>query len=135
IRADFLTLFGERAPRQGKRSVQEILDYVEEHCAEALTLNDVAKRFNFNYSYLSSYFSANSREGFSEYLNRARIRRAEELLRKGDIPVSEVCGMVGYGSIICKVFKKFTGKTPTILGNAAPRFGNVENLRKLNICC
>lgn len=115
IRADFLTLFEEWAPRQGKRSVQEILDYVEEHCAEALTLNDVAKRFNFNYSYLSSYFSANSREGFSEYLNRARIRRAEELLRKGDIPVSEVCGMVGYGdhSYFCKVFKKFTGKTPS----------------------
>ena len=69
----------------------------------------------FNYSYLSSYFSANSREGFSEYLNRARIRRAEELLRKGDIPVSEVCGMVGYGdhSYFCKVFKKFTGKTPS----------------------
>ena len=88
---------------------------MEEHCAEALTLNDVAKRFNFNYSYLSSYFSANNREGFSEYLNRARIRRAEELRRKGDIPVSEVCGMVGYGdhSYFCKVFKKFTGKTPS----------------------
>lgn len=115
IQVEFVKLFEEQTPRQGRRSVQKILDYVEEHCAEPLTLNDVAKTFNFNYSYLSSYFSANSREGFSEYLNRARIRRAEELLRKGDIPVSEVCGMVGYGdhSYFCKVFKKFTGKTPS----------------------
>lgn len=115
IRADFLTLFEERALQQGKRSVQEILDYVEEHCAEALTLNDVAKTFNFNYSYLSAYFSTNNREGFSEYLNHTRIRRAEKLLREGDIPVSEVCGMVGYRdhSYFSKVFKKFTGKTPS----------------------
>lgn len=115
IKEDFNGILEEQSLRPSKRSIQEILDYVEEHCAEALTLNDVAKTFNFNYSYLSSYFSANSREGFSEYLNRARIRRAEELLRKGDIPVSEVCGMVGYSdhSYFCKVFKKFTGKTPS----------------------
>ena len=70
---------------------------MEEHCAEALTLNDVAKRFNFNYSYLSSYFSANSREGFSEYLNRARIRRAEELLRKGVFRCPRCAGWSAYG--------------------------------------
>ena len=115
IREDFEKRLAEPGQHPNKRAIQDILDYVEEHCAEALTLNDVAQTFNFNYSYLSSYFSANSREGFSEYLNRARIRRAEELLRRGDIPVSEVSSMVGYGdhSYFCKVFKKFTGKTPS----------------------
>ena len=31
---EFVKLFEEQTPRQGRRSVQEILDYVEEHCAE-----------------------------------------------------------------------------------------------------
>lgn len=115
IRADFAALVEKYALRSEHQTMQEILDYVAEHYAEPLTLNVLAKKFNFNYSYLSSYFAQHNREGFSEYLNRERIRRAEELLRKEDIPVSEVCGMVGYGdhSYFCKVFKKFTGKTPS----------------------
>lgn len=115
IQEDFIRIVEQQDQHPNRRSMKEILDYVKEHCAEALTLNDVAQTFNFNYSYLSSYFSSNSREGFSEYLNRVRIQRAEELLRDEDIPVSKVCGLVGYGdhSYFCKVFKKFTGKTPS----------------------
>ena len=53
--------------------VQKLLDYVHEHYAEQLTLAELSGHFHFNTSYLSSYFSAHTKEGFSEYLNRIRI--------------------------------------------------------------
>ena len=95
--------------------MKEILDYISENYAEPLTLHDLADRFSFNYYYLSSYFSVHNKEGFSEYLNKERIKKAKELLSRGDVTVSQVYGAVGYSdhSYFCKVFKKFTGSTPS----------------------
>ena len=52
--------------------ITEIRQFVEHHYAEPLELSDLAVRFNFNYSYLSAYFSQTTKEGFSEYLNKIR---------------------------------------------------------------
>lgn len=94
---------------------QQLLDYMHENYAEQLTLADLSKHFHFNMSYLSSYFSAHMKEGFSEYLNRIRIEKAIELLNDGNITISDISGRVGYSdhSYFCKVFKKFTGDSPS----------------------
>jgi two-component system response regulator YesN len=95
--------------------VQQLLDYMHEHYAEQLTLAELSRHFHFNTSYLSSYFSAHTKEGFSEYLNRIRIEKATELLNDDVITISEISGRVGYSdhSYFCKVFKKFTGNSPS----------------------
>lgn len=92
-----------------------ILAYIDTHYADPITLQSIAKQFNFSYSYLSSYFHTHNNEGFSEQLNRVRIRHAAELLREGRLTVSEVCGAVGYGdqSYFTKVFKRYEGRTPS----------------------
>ena len=43
------------------------------------------------------------------------MQRAEELLRDGRTSVSDIGGMVGFtdNSYFTKVFKKYTGKTPS----------------------
>lgn len=96
-------------------AMKRITAYLQDHYSEPITLNDIAKKFNFSYYYLSSYFSAHSDEGFSEYLNRVRIEKSLELLRNKSIPISEISALVGYSdhSYFCKVFKKFTGHTPS----------------------
>ena len=95
--------------------MKRITAYLQDHYSEPLTLNAIAKKFNFSYYYLSTYFSAHSDEGFNEYLNRIRIEKSLELLRNKSIPISEISAMVGYSdhSYFCKVFKKFTGHTPS----------------------
>lgn len=102
----------------GKRSdpnMKMLLEYMHEHYDQPLGLSEVAKHFHFNPSYLSSYFSSHKKEGFNEYLNKIRIEKAEELLRSDDVTISEISSMVGYSdhSYFCKVFKKFTGLSPS----------------------
>jgi len=94
--------------------INKIIQYLHDHYDEQLTLNDVSKLFNFNYSYLSAYFSSHNEEGFNEFLNKIRIQKACDFLKQ-DIPISDISSMVGYSdhSYFCKVFKKFTGLTPS----------------------
>lgn len=99
----------------GSANMKRLLDYIHEHYAEPLTLSEMAKHFHFNPSYLSSYFSSHNEEGFIDYLHKVRTEKAEELLRGGDAPISEISGMVGYAdhSYFCKVFKRHTGLSPS----------------------
>lgn len=92
-----------------------VLSYMEAHYKEDLDLQQVAKAFNFNYSYLSAYFSQHMGEGFSEYLNGIRIREACRILREESCPIAQVSSLVGYSdhSYFCRVFKKLMGKTPS----------------------
>lgn len=115
ICGDFSVIIQNYHLKMNNDAINRITAYLQEHYSEPLTLNDIAKRFNFSYYYLSSYFSSHSDEGFSEYLNRVRIEKSLELLRNRSIPISEISSMVGYSdhSYFCKVFKKFTGHTPS----------------------
>lgn len=95
-------------------TIDKIIKYINEHYNENLSLTEVSNMFNFNYSYLSSYFGSHNKEGFNEFINKIRINKACEFLKK-DISISNICAMVGYTdhSYFTKVFKKFTGMTPT----------------------
>lgn len=105
----------QQARQEGNPSMKLLLDYIDEHYAEPISLTEMARHFHFNPSYLSSFFAAHHHEGFKEHLNRVRIGKAADLLRRGDIPISEISSRVGYGdhSYFCKVFKKSTGLSPT----------------------
>ncbi len=107
-----ISLKGKKA---SKSNMKLILEYIEEHYAEPLTLTGVANHFHFNASYLSSYFASNHSEGFIEYLNKIRIEEAAKLLINENLPISEISGIVGYSdhSYFCKVFKKIKGLSPS----------------------
>lgn len=98
------------------RVMNEITKYIMEHYMDNLDLDTLAKKFNYNYNYLSSYFNSKNKEGFSGYLNKIRIEKACEMLKKEDTPISDVSYMVGYSdhSYFCRVFKKSTGYTPSV---------------------
>lgn len=95
-------------------NLDKILSYIEQHYTEPLRLSEIANHFHFNASYLSSYFSTHHKEGFSEYLNRIRIKKSMELLENSPVTISNISGMVGYSdhSYYCKVFKRITGMSP-----------------------
>lgn len=97
------------------KKLQKMQEYISEHYQDDLELMMLAEKFNFNYSYLSSYFNSNMGEGFSEYLNRIRINHACRYLEKDEYSIAVVSGLVGYSdqSYFCRVFKKITGETPS----------------------
>lgn len=102
-------------PLPGEANMRRLLEYMDEHYSEPLSLGTLSKHFHFNPSYLSSYFSTHNAEGFSEYLNKIRIRKAAELLSASTLTISEISARVGYGdhSYFTKVFKKQTGASPS----------------------
>lgn len=114
ILVDFTAIVETYQSKINSHIINKIVQYIYDHFNEPLALADVAKMFNFNYYYLSSYFSNHNKEGFNEFLNKIRIEKATELLTQ-DIPISDISSLVGYSdhSYFCKVFKKFTGSTPS----------------------
>lgn len=111
-----IELTSSAAPAPGSNAnMTKLLQYIEEHYAEPLTLTELARHFHFNSSYLSSLFTTYNHEGFKEHLNTVRTGKAAELLRAGEAPIAEISSMVGYGdhSYFCKVFKKYNGLSPS----------------------
>lgn len=114
ILVSFNEIIDKQQTNINSHMINKIIQYIYEHYDEQLTLSYVSKLFNFNYHYLSSYFSSHNEEGFNEFLNKIRIKKACEFLNQ-DIPISDISSMVGYSdqSYFSKVFKKFTGLTPS----------------------
>lgn len=106
---------GENSENQDEK-LQEILKYIAENYQDEMDLSSLAQKFNFNYSYLSTYFTSRMGEGFSEYLNRIRIGHACEYLEKGELSIAAISEAVGYSDqgYFGRVFKKITGETPSV---------------------
>src|SRR6478736_10020557 len=89
--------------------------FIEEHSDEELSLRRVAKAVNIHPNYLSERFKQVIGMNFVEYVARTRFERACKLLRDGDLRISEIAFAAGFQSLsqFNRVFKKFSGKSPT----------------------
>lgn len=110
-----LELFENTDDVQDGEKIRKMRMYIAEHYEENLTLASLADRFGFSYHYLSYYFNKQAKEGFSEYLNKIRIKKACELLKGNEYSISEISQVIGYSdhAYFCRVFKKMIGQTPS----------------------
>lgn len=97
-----------------KRPVQMAKIYLDNHYAEAVSLEQVAADAGFNASYFSVLFKKECGIGFQDYLTELRMKKAKEMLKKSSLPVAEICEQVGYRDLrhFSKTFKKMTGLNP-----------------------
>lgn len=95
--------------------VDFVKQYVEEHYLDDVQLGDLALVAHVSPSYLSTRFKKEVGISFSEYLVQFRINKAKELLRKENVSCKEAAQSVGYRDYaqFSKMFKKYTGMTPT----------------------
>ena len=89
--------------------------FIEEHFGEELSLSLAAKAVNIHPNYLSERFKRVTGIKFVEYVARIRFDRACGLLHDGNVRISEIAFAVGFQSLsqFNRVFKKFSGKSPT----------------------
>lgn len=97
------------------RHVQSALDIIHrQYQMPTLSLNLIADMMHINASYLSRTFKAETKTGISEYINRYRIRQAQDMLLIDHITVKEAaerCGFDNY-TYFFRVFKQVAGVTP-----------------------
>lgn len=68
---------------------------------------------NYNYSYLSSYFSKHSKITIEKHLINLKIERVKELLTYEELTLSEIAWKMNYSSVqyLSNQFKRVTGET------------------------
>ncbi|NGZ77240.1 AraC family transcriptional regulator [Saccharibacillus alkalitolerans] len=113
----------EAEPRRSMRSVshlktmQELLEYLEQHCALPLTLQDGANRARMSVFHFSRFFKNVTGMNYNTYLNELRVRRAEELIVGTDNRLLDIALDCGFGNVrtFNRVFRQLRGCTPSEL--------------------
>lgn len=80
----------------------------------------LVKKLNYDYSYLSSSFSAFEKTTIEKYIISQKIERTKELLFNGNLNLSEIAWKLGYSSVahLSNQFKQIVGITPTEFKNS-----------------
>ena len=92
----------------------EACAYISEHCAEKLTLADVAAYIGYSKYHFARMFKTYSGMSFYDFFLRQRLRLCEQLLRDPTLPITEVALRSGFGSITTfnRIFKQYENMTP-----------------------
>lgn len=97
-----------------KKPCQRICQYIDRNYSSPLKLNGIADLLGYNSAYLGKLFFREIGVSFNTYLDRIRIQKASEYLKKG-VPViqtSEFCGFIN-PDYFTKKFKKYMGTLPS----------------------
>ena len=100
--------------------------FIEEHSSEELSLTKVARAVNMNANHLSENFKKVTGMNFVVYVARIRFENACRFLNDGDRRISEIGFAAGFQSLsqFNRVFKKFSGKSPTQYRSSKGRRGH-----------
>lgn len=88
--------------------------YIHSHLEESLSLETIADHVHVNPSHLSRTFKKECGENITEYINKVRIEKAQELLSFSNTLAYEVAEKVGFNdpAYFSSIFKKYTGLSP-----------------------
>lgn len=97
-----------------KNPCQRICQYIDRNYSSPLKLSDLANLLGYNSAYLGKLFLREMGESFHTYLDKIRIQKAAEYLKKGVpvIPTSEYSGFSN-PDYFTKKFKKYMGILPS----------------------
>jgi len=102
---------------QGRTGHEKIMlrakEYIKQNMGYNLTLESTAEYVNFSPTYFSRFFKNEAGMNFIEYVTKARIEEAKELLNR-NVKTADICSKIGFRDIkhFYKIFKKIEGVTP-----------------------
>lgn len=99
-----------------------LLAYIEEHLAEGITLQRLAKFSGLNPTYLSNSFVAEMGVPLMKYCKQRSVQRALTLMWGGKYTFAEVACLVGAENVTAfsRLFRKYTGFSPCALRKLTP---------------
>lgn len=85
--------------REGDASTTRILEYINAHCGEPLTLRTVAAELGYTPNYFSTLFARLYGMSFKDYLNCIRYRSAERMIKAEGCSATLAADAAGFGSM------------------------------------
>ena len=94
---------------------RKIIDHIEENFATELTSAGLAAHFGYTDAHFCRKFKEATGLSPTNYIRIYRLEQANDLLKAGDLPVSEVAARCGFAdaNYFTRCFKKHFGKVPT----------------------
>lgn len=104
-----------RVEGEHRRMIAQSINYIHQHYAEELRLDDMCRRALVSRTTFCRLFKEMTGKTFSEYVIDLRIRRAMRLLLDPSLSVNEVCYRVGFNNVsyFCRRFKDLVGLPPS----------------------
>jgi len=98
----------------GDAKIISILQYLNLHLTEALSIDELAARFYISKFHMMRRFKEQTGYTIHSYLTEKRLLRARQLLQQGQ-PVTEVCYLCGYQdySTFSRAYRKCFGTSPS----------------------
>jgi len=96
--------------------VSSMRKYIDEHLGEKIQMKDLTKISGYGATQLTKLFLEQTGTTARDYIVRARIRKANELLQgPNEIKISEVAAACGFGSAsyFSTVYRKYCGVIPS----------------------
>lgn len=105
----------DRSTNKYRQDILEIMEYVDSHLDQRLTLTMIAEHFDSNESTLSRNFKNETGKNLKYYINEHKMKKAMDLLNNDSGMIKEVALAVGMDDQLYfnKVFKKFYNIAPS----------------------
>lgn len=93
----------------------QILEYMETHIRETLTIEQICKSNSVGRSQLQKLFRTRSGYGAIEYFSRMKVDHAKQMIRENHYNFTQIADALGFSSIhyFSRQFKQITGMTPS----------------------
>lgn len=98
----------------GEQILDRTMEYLKDHYAEKITLEQLAELEHISTSYLSRKFKQRTGVTVVTYINRLRVEKAQQLLMASTLNINEIAYQTGFESskYFYRVFKTITGESP-----------------------
>jgi AraC family transcriptional regulator of arabinose operon len=106
--------FPPQSRNEKTEKISMILNYIEQHLAERITVEQLAQLAHYHPNYFIRYFHNILGASPVQYMKHLRMEKAKTLLLSTSLPVSEIAREVGIEhSNFTPMFKKHTGFLPS----------------------
>ncbi len=105
----------EYIPKKKNDIYEKMINYIEEHLSEELSLTKISADFGYNPTYFSGLFRQVSGMSYQKYVVHRRINQGCTLLTITDLSVEQISNSLGFydTSHFINRFKHITGMSPT----------------------
>ena len=95
--------------------LNQTITYIQDHFNESLSNKKLAEMIHLSEGRFNHLFKESMEEAPQQYINRLRLKKAAELLRKENMTISEIAYVVGFNDYnhFGRIFKRHYGCTPT----------------------